>query len=548
MRFFISSIILLVAICFSAQAQTETKVVIVKKVTIDGEQTVEEITLEGEEAQNFDMEKYLEGISGDNVDVQVHIEKSSTEIVNEKEAKKRIKIIRIDEEGEGNMKIDKDIKIIKDGEALDLDEIQKKLDGLDLDFNLEDLEKKGDLKILRLGENDEEFEIDGNGDMDIFFYGEDELPEDIEKILEEKGIDIDLNGLKMNWTEDGKEEPFLGVWSSTKGDDRGVLLGGVSEDSPASVGGLKEGDVITRFNNVEVKTFQDLAKAIKAAGVDQVVDVEYIRNGQTQNSQVTIGKRSIKKKMKFSSEYPGMSKEERFMRGESWPCCAEMETVEKPMLGVTISNSEKGAIVEELNRNDLKNLKSGDIIYEIEGRQITDIDKMVEVIQTFKPGDKVKVKFYRGQKKKKSKEILISKKIKMCPKDCCKPKDCCASGTKKETKSIRKIIITTDKDGQGEVKREIKTDLGEGVLQLQEIDLYPNPTEGNFKLNFTTENRGAVSISVTDASGKEIIRDDVRDFNGKYNGEFNLEGGAGVYFINISQNGKVFTEKIILKK
>ena len=41
------------------------------------------------------------------------------------------------------------------------------------------------------------------------------------------------------------------------------------------------------------------------------------------------------------------------------------------------------------------------------------------------------------------------------------------------------------------------------------------------------------------SNGREIIKDEIVDFNGKYSGDFNLKGNApGLYLVNISQNGK----------
>ena len=73
------------------------------------------------------------------------------------------------------------------------------------------------------------------------------------------------------------------------GTARGALVAGIDPNGPAGPAGLKPGDVIVKFNNVEVKDSQDLPKLVASSAVDQVVDVEIFRNGKSITEKVKLG-------------------------------------------------------------------------------------------------------------------------------------------------------------------------------------------------------------------------------------------------------------------
>lgn len=101
-----------------------------------------------------------------------------------------------------------------------------------------------------------------------------------------------------------EEQAYLGITgqdvtdtiSERYGMPIGVYVGQVSEQSPASEGGLQSGDVITSFNNREVKTMSQLSELLsnRKAGetvevvVNRLVDGEY----QEKTLSVTLGSKS----------------------------------------------------------------------------------------------------------------------------------------------------------------------------------------------------------------------------------------------------------------
>lgn len=79
--------------------------------------------------------------------------------------------------------------------------------------------------------------------------------------------------------------------------------------------------------------------------------------------------------------------------------------------GIVIDSSVKSGIVvidvEKGSAADVSNLKKGDVIYEVDGKEITDIGSFRYVLYKHKVGDKIDVKYYRGTDKKEVTVTLI---------------------------------------------------------------------------------------------------------------------------------------------
>jgi len=68
----------------------------------------------------------------------------------------------------------------------------------------------------------------------------------------------------------------------------GVLVGEVKPGSPADKGGLKQGDVIVRFDTHYIRSLDDLPKAIHITPTGKTVEVQVIRDRKTKTLNVTL--------------------------------------------------------------------------------------------------------------------------------------------------------------------------------------------------------------------------------------------------------------------
>lgn len=69
----------------------------------------------------------------------------------------------------------------------------------------------------------------------------------------------------------------------------GALIAQVDLDGPASLSGIQQGDVVTRFGTRPVKDSRELARMVADARAGSRVLVTVIRKGETRNLDLRIG-------------------------------------------------------------------------------------------------------------------------------------------------------------------------------------------------------------------------------------------------------------------
>ncbi len=83
---------------------------------------------------------------------------------------------------------------------------------------------------------------------------------------------------------------FLGVGlEDVDGDARGAKVRTVEPDSAAEKAGLEDGDVIVRFDGVDVRSARQLARLVRETPSGREVDIEVMRGGATRTLTATLG-------------------------------------------------------------------------------------------------------------------------------------------------------------------------------------------------------------------------------------------------------------------
>lgn len=90
------------------------------------------------------------------------------------------------------------------------------------------------------------------------------------------------------------------------------------------------------------------------------------------------------------------------------------------------------------------------------------------------------------------------------------------------------------------------TEINQKPERKIEFALYPNPTNGIFKLIITSDKATKIEVVVTDGTGKILFNTFHNILQGQNNIEFDLSAYAnGYYFVRILENGKPFTAKVL---
>lgn len=95
--------------------------------------------------------------------------------------------------------------------------------------------------------------------------------------------------------------PYIGITANSSYDAQtlqrmgypaGVVVYSVSVDSPAADAGIQRNDIITKFNGVEISSYQMLNSEKNKCSAGDTVTVTVYRNGQSIDLQVTLGSAS----------------------------------------------------------------------------------------------------------------------------------------------------------------------------------------------------------------------------------------------------------------
>lgn len=122
------------------------------------------------------------------------------------------------------------------------------------------------------------------------------------------------------------------------------------------------------------------------------------------------------------------------------------------------------------------------------------------------------------------------------------------SGTKTYTVVIESSSTELDEDDYKSLESKgIKNTKG-NQLKLKDLSISPNPSDGNISLDFISESKKTLKINIYGLDGKKVYSEKMKNFEGKYSKKINLSSEkSGTYFVNITQDKKQTTKKIIFE-
>lgn len=117
------------------------------------------------------------------------------------------------------------------------------------------------------------------------------------------GFAIPINDVKVKIDSLSKPILNLGVsirvidesWSKKLKMEEGLYIVEVTEFSPAEKAGLKGGDLIVKVDGTRIKTFEELQEIKNSKEDGDSINIEFIRDGKTQNATITLTSSSTTK-------------------------------------------------------------------------------------------------------------------------------------------------------------------------------------------------------------------------------------------------------------
>ncbi|MBU1320607.1 MAG: PDZ domain-containing protein [candidate division Zixibacteria bacterium] len=182
----------------------------------------------------------------------------------------------------------------------------------------------------------------------------------------------------------------------------GVLIDDVVDDSPAEDAGIRRGDVIVKFDGADIKSSEELSKAVAGHEPGDEVQVVVLRDGEEKTFDVDLDKsrsmRDVYTHNAPSANWFGHSDD------NSWTFFSDeggylgVSTVELSEQLADYFGAKTGVLVSEVSEDSpaaSAGLKAGDIIVKVEDDYVDTPSELRDVIRDYDKGDTVKIEVLR---------------------------------------------------------------------------------------------------------------------------------------------------------
>jgi S1-C subfamily serine protease len=191
-------------------------------------------------------------------------------------------------------------------------------------------------------------------------------------------------------------------------EDGGVLVGQVVDGSPADQAGIKEGDVILKVDGTAVESPETLGELIRAKSDGELVNIQLQRGEETRIATVTLA--AAPEGFQESTPAPGRGHNPEWFGGDERE---NREPAKHGYLGVMTQPLSKelgeyfgikegsGALVSEVVESspaDKVGLRAGDVITQIDDREIEGPGDLLRTMRDIEEAKTVKVTWIRDKK------------------------------------------------------------------------------------------------------------------------------------------------------
>ncbi len=347
-----------------------------------------------------------------------------------------------------------------------------------------------------------------------------------------------------------QSKAFLGVETNHVSEEKAKVLGfknsnglyvtEVIENSAASKIGIQPFDYLTGMNNQAFSKSQDFDDMMHDFKAGDQASIQMVRKGEAMSVPVTFGKQ-------IDAIYRKTPKEE------------------EPFFGVkqdhyNWQDNTPGVKVDIVDNSTAKaiGLKNNDIITKINGQQIIDWHDLGNMVDNMKPGQKITVDYLRDDQQNSGSSKIKSYGETYNIQHHSKKEKSEQNDQIEIAKDIPEILANLNLEiDMEDVTQEEADDMKEKVgvdmpiinnLEIEKLNIFPNPNDGVFNLVFDLPNQGQTSIQIFNGLGRLVYQNDMQNFSGQFKDQIDISNNAqGIYFLVVSQDGKSITQKVIFQ-
>ncbi|PSR13458.1 MAG: hypothetical protein DA408_04000 [Bacteroidetes bacterium] len=345
---------------------------------------------------------------------------------------------------------------------------------------------------------------------------------------------------------------FLGIYSGHMDETKakqlnfdnpyGSYIKRVIPGSAAEKAGLEPLDYVVGINDYDMTEHRSLTGALSKFSPGDQVTVTYIRNGKRLQTNAILGDES----------------DENLSR----PCA------EEPFFGVSATHNDNGSR-PGVSVNIVKNsaaqqagLENGDVILAMDGKMLIDWGDLSAIINASAVGEEIAID-YRRKEEKRTTVVAMGSECDENGKDrnenqwydynydysfSDQPQQMPDEEPAVDMDRIKVDLKDMEQDDADAMARKGVAMPLINNLTIENIQLFPNPNRGMFRLEFELPQRGETSVRVFNSDARLIYSFDLGEYQGKFSDDIDIsQNGPGAYFLEVRQGATSMVKKVILQ-
>lgn len=354
---------------------------------------------------------------------------------------------------------------------------------------------------------------------------------------------------------------------------KGAYITDVLDGTPAAELGLEQGDVIVKVEDTPVTGPGALRDVVTSHEAGDKVNVTWYRAGKKMTGTATLAPSTP---LGHAFDNTPEHGSEAWYLENYFGDAQDMEP--RAFLGVTPGTEERGAgawigSVEDGTTAETMGIHAGDRITKVNDVVIEDFDMLSRTIRAMEPGEAVIITLERDGKEltvngtlgQRDFDHVITLDPSGMDRDEGLPSEE-RDALRREMDELRREMDRMRRDMSQDLRVETRIRIErhplsveekallkkkgvttlDNALKMDDLRVFPNPSNGFFRVQFDVAEKGELHVRVHDATGEKVYEERIAGTMGRYERTLDLRDKApGTYFLVVEQGEKSHAEKLV---